>query len=412
MTETKERVVLVAVQREVCDEQFAQRLAELASLVDTAGGEVVATVTQKRERHDARTVIGKGKVAELVDVVTALSVDTVVVNESLSPSQVRDLQAAVDCAVIDRVQLILDIFALRARSREGSLQVAVAQLEYLLPRLAGQGKNLSRQGAGIGARGPGETKLESDRRYIKKRIQDCKQQLKELAKHRQRAREQRHNSSIFQIGLVGYTNAGKSTLLNRLTAAETYEQDQLFATLDPLTRQMLLCDRYSVTLTDTVGFIQDIPTQLIHAFQSTLEESRGVDLLLHVVDASAPQIETHERTVLSLLRELDMHQIPILTVYNKSDLAPNTFHPTLHPHVVISAFSSADIERLHQAIWQQVQQAFDSYHCTFALGEEQRKHHVQQTTYVLQERFDDADCLYHVWGYRRPERVGLEKEGS
>ena len=282
----KEKVILVSVQLRQSDELFAYELEELERLVNAANGEVVATIVQKRPSIDARTVVGKGKLEELQHLVTELQPETVIFEQELSPRQMRNIQAVIECKVFDRIQLILDIFAMRAKSREGKLQVSLAQLNYLLPRLAGQGINMSRLGGGIGTRGPGETQLETDRRHINRQITEIKKDLAETSKHRERSREKRSESGVFQIGLLGYTNAGKSTILNRLTEADTFEEDLLFATLDPLTRKMTFSDQFEATLTDTVGFIQNLPTQLIHAFQSTLEESRGVYLLLHVVDSS------------------------------------------------------------------------------------------------------------------------------
>lgn len=396
-----ERVILVGVQRNETDEAFTYSLEELERLTDTANGQVVAILTQKRERFDSRTVIGKGKMEELKALVEELDVDTIIFQNELSPSHMRNIQEVVDCKVLDRVQLILDIFALRARSKEGKLQVELAQLNYLLPRLSGQGKNLSRLGGGIGTRGPGETKLESDRRHIQTQISECKKQLKDIEQHRARSRELRQQSATFQLGLIGYTNAGKSTLLNRLSDANTYEQDQLFATLDPLTRQIELCGMHQMTLTDTVGFIQDIPTQLIHAFQSTLEESRGVDMLIHVVDTSAENYQSHQDTVLKLLKELKMDNIPIVTIYNKKDRANDLFTPTLWPNIVISALDVNDIEKTHNFLWQEIQKQLVYYDKTFTLGQEAIVTKITNETYVLQSDFDTDKLVYRVKGYAK-----------
>ena len=257
MENTKERVMIVAVQTTQSDEQFQYALEEMKQLVDTAQGEVVVTVTQKRETYSGRTMIGKGKVEEISHLVDELEIDLIVFYQSLTGSQTKNLNETINARIIDRVQLILDIFAMRARSKEGKLQVQLAQLNYLLPRLSGQREGLSRQGGGIGTRGPGETRLETDRRYIRKQIQDNEEQLEQIKKHRERSREKRKSSNGFQLGLIGYTNAGKSTILNQLTQAGTYQMDQLFATLDPLTRQVDLFPNFEVTLTDTVGFIQE-----------------------------------------------------------------------------------------------------------------------------------------------------------
>ena len=331
MENTKERVMIVAVQTTQSDEQFQYALEEMKQLVDTAQGEVVVTVTQKRETYSGRTMIGKGKVEEISHLVDELEIDLIVFYQSLTGSQTKNLNETINARIIDRVQLILDIFAMRARSKEGKLQVQLAQLNYLLPRLSGQGTALSRQGGGIGTRGPGETQLETDKRHIRKQISDIEAQLEQTKLHRQRSRMKRNRSNGFRMGLIGYTNAGKSTILNQLTDAGTYQMDQLFATLDPLTRKVDLADHYDVTLTDTVGFIQDLPTTLIHAFESTLEESADVDLLVHVVDASSPNFLMHEKTVHELVEELEMETIPMVTIYNKSDLIVGEFQPNAYP---------------------------------------------------------------------------------
>ncbi|MBF0780225.1 MULTISPECIES: GTPase HflX [unclassified Granulicatella] len=396
-----EKVILVGVQRTEKDDAFQYSLEELEQLCQTAGGQVVATLTQKRERFDSKTVIGKGKMQELVALVDELQADTIVFQQELSPSHVRNIQEQIECKVIDRIQLILDIFALRARSKEGKLQVELAQLNYLLPRLSGQGKNMSRLGGGIGTRGPGETKLESDKRHIQTQISECKRQLKEVSEHRQRSREQRKNSQIFQIGLIGYTNAGKSTLINRLTDAKTYEQDQLFATLDPLTRQFKLCHQFKMTITDTVGFIQDIPTQLIHAFESTLEESRSVDFFIHVVDSSAENYQEHEKTVLHLLKELRMDTIPMITVYNKKDKIQEQFTPTLKPYIWLSTLLEEDIRQLHYFLWEHIQKQLCAYNLSYPLGQEAIVTKLTNETFVTNSTFNADTLEYEVVGFAK-----------
>lgn len=341
---TIEKAILVGCQtQEIDDLRFQYSMDELASLTETAQGEVLISVLQKRERIHPATYLGKGKVEELKALSEELEADLVIFNDELSPGQKRNLARELNARIIDRTQLILDIFAQRARSKEGKLQVELAQLQYLLPRLAGQGTALSRLGAGIGTRGPGETKLESDRRHIRRRIDDIKGQLAVIVQHRDRYRERRKKNKTFQVAIVGYTNAGKSTLFNRLSEAESYEENQLFATLDPMTRKLILPSGFLALITDTVGFIQDLPTTLIAAFRSTLEEVKEADLLLHVVDMSNPDYFHHEKTVNKLLEDLEVKDIPQLTVYNKRDAKHPDFVPTAGtPTVFISAFDKED----------------------------------------------------------------------
>lgn len=325
----KEKAILVGCQLpHVSDERFSYSMEELAALTKTADGTVVSTVTQKRNRVDLATYIGKGKVDELAVLCEELSPDVLIFNDELSPSQLKALVTTLDVKIIDRTQLILDIFAKRARTREGKPQIELAQPQYALPRLSGQGINLSRQGGGIGTRGPGETKLETDRRHIRNRIHEINVQLSTVIRHRSRYRERRKKNGVLQIALVGYTNAGKSTWFNRLTDADSYEENLLFATLDPMTRKMMLPSGYSVLLSDTVGFIQDLPTTLIAAFRSTLEEVKEADLILHMIDSSHEDYEGHEETVKRLLEELEADDIPVLTVYNKRDRKRPDFIPS------------------------------------------------------------------------------------
>ena len=401
MENTKERVMIVAVQTTQSDEQFQYALEEMKQLVDTAQGEVVVTVTQKRETYSGRTMIGKGKVEEISHLVDELEIDLIVFYQSLTGSQTKNLNETINARIIDRVQLILDIFAMRARSKEGKLQVQLAQLNYLLPRLSGQREGLSRQGGGIGTRGPGETRLETDRRYIRKQIQDIEEQLEQIKKHRERSREKRKSSNGFQLGLIGYTNAGKSTILNQLTHAGTYQMDQLFATLDPLTRQVDLFPNFEVTLTDTVGFIQELPTTLIHAFESTLEESADVDLLVHVVDASNVQFSLHEKTVIDLVNDLEMQEIPMVTVYNKTDLIEGEFQPNLYPSIQISAVNEADVERLKAFLKEQVKAQMTYYEEWLDVTQTKELNQLQQRTLVESLNYDEEKNQYCVKGYRK-----------
>jgi GTP-binding protein HflX len=297
-----------------------ESLDELAFLAASAGGEVVSRITQERDQIDPAIFIGVGKLQLLKDILTAQDSQTVVFDENLSPAQQRNLEHATGAKVIDRTQLILDIFAHRARTREGKLQVELAQLNYLLPRLSGKGVELSRLGGGIGTRGPGETKLEADQRKIRRRIHKIKEELERVRAHRHLHRSFRDSIPVPVISLVGYTNAGKSTLFNALTQAETYASNQLFATLDPLLRRLRLPSHREIILSDTVGFIHKLPHTLISAFQATLEEVREASMLLHVIDLVNPHFEQQRAAVYQVLEELKIKEKPILELYNKTDL--------------------------------------------------------------------------------------------
>lgn len=294
-------------------------LEELRQLALSAGVEVVGEFFQKRAEPNPVTYLGQGKAQELGALVEKLQANTVIADDDLSPIQQRNLEDIVHARVIDRTQLILDIFARRAHTREGKLQVELAQLTYLLPRLRGEGVVMSRLGGGIGTRGPGETKLESDRKRIRKRIQDLEEEIEEVKQHRNRARESRRRLPFPSAALVGYTSAGKSTLLNALTGAHVYTDARLFATLDPTTRRVLLPSGWGVLLTDTVGFIQRLPYHLVAAFRATLEEVVEADLLIHVVDVSHPHREAQMTAVKEVLEELGAGHKPLITAYNKAD---------------------------------------------------------------------------------------------
>jgi GTPase len=395
-----EKVILVGCQTVEDDQHFYYSMDELESLTKTANGEVLTTLTQKRDRVHPSTYIGSGKVDELKALVEELEVNLVIFNDELSPSQVRNLAKHIEARIIDRTQLILDIFAQRARSKEGKLQVELAQLQYLLPRLGGQGTQLSRLGAGIGTRGPGETKLESDRRHIRRRIDDIKTQLSVIVQHRDRYRERRKKNKAFQIALVGYTNAGKSTLFNRLTEAESYEENQLFATLDPMTRKVILPSGFTALITDTVGFIQDLPTSLIAAFRSTLEEVKEADLLLHVVDSSNPDYFQHEKTVNKLLEELETSQIPQLTVYNKIEVRHADFMPsTKNESIQISAFLEKDQKELKQRIEAKVLSMMDFYHVNVPSTEGKLLSQLKNETILRELYFQEETQMYVCKGY-------------
>lgn len=316
--EQQERVILFAASTNDSDDT-EESVEELKELVKTAGAETVGTVIQNRENIHPGTYLGKGKIQELKEMVWESGATGVVCDDELSPAQLKNLEDALDTKVMDRTMIILDIFAARAKTREGKIQVELAQLRYRAVRLVGLRNSLSRLGGGIGTRGPGETKLEVDRRRIHERISQLKSELQDVERHRDVVRKQREQSGTLTAAIVGYTNAGKSTLLNRLTGAGILAEDKLFATLDPTTRALVLPGGEKVLLTDTVGFIRKLPHHLVEAFKSTLEEARYCDVILHVVDCSNPQMDMQMHVVYETLRRLDIKDKEIITVFNKVD---------------------------------------------------------------------------------------------
>ena len=357
-----ERVVLVGLWTEGTVEEAENSLRELAALAETAGSQVLEGLLQRRRHPDPGTYLGSGKAAELADLVQATGADTVIVDSELAPSQRRGLEDVVKVKVIDRTALILDIFAQHAQSREGKVQVELAQLEYLLPRLRGWGESMSRQaggqvagGAGIGSRGPGETQIELDRRRIRTRMAKLRRQIAQMAPARAGQRQSRRTGAVPSVAIVGYTNAGKSSLLNRLTGAGVLVQNQLFATLDPTVRRSQTPDGRTFTFADTVGFVRNLPTQLVEAFRSTLEEVAGADVILHVVDASHPDPTGQIVAVREVLREIEgTRDIPELVALNKSDLADPGAVAALRTRepgaVPVSARTGAGIAELTEAI--------------------------------------------------------------
>ena len=314
----KEKLILVGVASSANDDT-EQSLDELCDLVDTAGGVVVGRVIQRREMIHPATYVGKGKIEEIKELLWETDADGIVCDDELSPAQTANLTEFLDTKVMDRPLIILDIFAGRASTSEGKIQVELAQLRYRQTQLTGAGKALSRLGGGIGTRGPGEKKLEMDRRLIKNRIALLNRELKDVKRHRDLTREQRSRNHMQVAAIVGYTNAGKSTLLNTLTDAKVLEEDQLFATLDPTTRNLKLPSGQEMLVTDTVGFIRKLPHHLIEAFRSTLEEAKYADLILHVVDSSNPQMDEQMYVVYETLRKLEVMNKPVITVFNKMD---------------------------------------------------------------------------------------------
>jgi len=360
----QDRVLLVGLMTEdMSPQRFQDSLEELARLVESAGGEVLDTVQQKRSHPHPQTVVGQGKVEEIALSAHHLGANIIVFNRDISASQARNLEAEIGLRVVDRTEVILDIFAQRAQSQAGKLQVELAQLEYMLPRLRGRGQEMSRLGAGIGTRGPGETKLETERRTIQRRIAQLQQEVNQLQAHRARLRQQRQQQEVPSIALVGYTNAGKSTLLNVLTHAEVYTADRLFATLDPTTRKLVITEpqtqeRRTILLTDTVGFIHELPPALRDAFRATLEEVTEANALLHVVDLSHPAWESHLHSVEEVLGEMPAMSGPTLIAFNKVDRVDSetlTLAQQKYPEAVfISATQSLGLETLRQRLLQLV----------------------------------------------------------
>ncbi|MGM9669351.1 MAG: GTPase HflX [Faecousia sp.] len=349
----RERAVLVGLNADCFrSDQTAteESLEELEALLETAGGFCTAKILQNRHSPDAHSFIGEGKAQEVRMLIEATASTMAVFDNDLSPGQIRALEEILGVTVLDRSALILDIFAQRARTREGRLQVELAQYRYLLPKLSGMGKSLSRQGGGIGTRGPGETKLESDRRHIRERITRLEQELEQVRNVRAVQRERRIKNSVPVVAIVGYTNAGKSTLLNRLTGAGIPANNRLFDTLDTTSRQLTVSDNLDVVLSDTVGFIAKLPHHLVEAFRATLEELQYADLLLHVIDSADPNREEHIRVVEKLITQLAKPGTPVILCYNKADLVQPEDIPVGENTVAISAAGGTGMESLLSAI--------------------------------------------------------------
>lgn len=347
--QTPETSVLVGLDTGDYDAEVS--IDELEELAKTAGSKVLAKIIQKKEKTDPATYIGSGRLREIRDFCRDNEADLIIFDCELSPSQQRNVENFTDVRVIDRTTLILDIFATRARSKEGRIQVELAQLKYSLPRLGGKGTELSRLGGGIGTRGPGETKLESDRRHIRRRIEALSAELKEIEKRRIRMRNRREKTGIESVAIVGYTNAGKSTLMNALTNAGVLAQDKLFATLDPTARALTLPDGRQVMLIDTVGLVRRLPHELVEAFKSTLEEASAAHVILNVCDASSPECSEHLEVTQKLLKELGCESTPIISVMNKCDLVENIYDmPSIGKTVMISALQGKGLDRLLKEI--------------------------------------------------------------
>lgn len=352
LIETKQkadRALLISVDTGKFDAEAS--LNELWELCESAGAEPVLTVLQKLDKVESATFVGSGKLIEIKENCESYDIDLIIADSELSPTQIKTLERECGVRVIDRTTLILDIFALRAKSKEGKLQVELAQLKYLLPRLTGKGVELSRLGGGIGTRGPGETKLETDRRHIHRRMETLKDQLKDVENHRQRLRERRDKDGVITVAIVGYTNAGKSTLMNYLTDAGVLAQDKLFATLDPTSRALKLPSGVTVMMIDTVGLVRRLPHGLVEAFKSTLEEAALSDIILNVCDASSEEASVHMKVTADLLTELGCGDTPIINVFNKCDkLSPLEIGADNDKNVHISAKIGKGVDKLLEAI--------------------------------------------------------------
>ncbi|HCY9214918.1 TPA: GTPase HflX [Staphylococcus aureus] len=399
-----EKAVLVGVHAQD-DKQFnfESTMEELSSLSETCQLEVLGQITQNRDRVDRKYYVGKGKIEEIQAFIEFKDIDVVITNDELTTAQSKSLNEALGVKIIDRTQLILEIFALRARSKEGKLQVELAQLDYLLPRLQGHGKSLSRLGGGIGTRGPGETKLEMDRRHIRTRMNEIKHQLRTVEEHRERYRNKRNQNQVFQVALVGYTNAGKSSWFNVLANEETYEKDQLFATLDAKTRQIQINDGFNLIISDTVGFIQKLPTTLIAAFKSTLEEAKGADLLVHVVDSSHPEYRTQYDTVNDLIKQLDMNHISQIVIFNKKDLCDHASNRPASdlPNVFVSSKNDGDKLLVKTLFIDEIKRQLTYYDEAIATNNADRLYFLKQHTLVTELKYDEIENVYRIKGFKK-----------
>lgn len=407
LEECKERLVLVAVS--VGDEGLAQdSLEELAELVQTAGGLPVGQFIQNRTGFDTATYIGSGKVTELKQYLIETDADGIVCDDELTPSQMNNLERELEVKILDRTMVILDIFAARASTKEGKIQVELAQLRYRSTHLIGLGGILSRQGGGIGTRGPGEKQLEIDRRVIRERISKLKVELEQVKTNRATQRKQRLGNGVPVVCIVGYTNAGKSTLLNTLTHSEVLSEDKLFATLDPTTRSLELPDGQKVLLTDTVGFIRKLPHHLIQAFRSTLEEAKYSDYILHVVDASNPRMDIQMHTVYETLRELEIEGRPIITVFNKTDRDKvpeilKDFHADRTYR--ISATTGAGLQELMNGIGTCIRENRLYLEHLYPYKEAAKIARIRQTGQILEEVYREDGILIRAYVDRRGNYV-------
>ncbi len=391
----QERALLISVDDGTFDASVS--MDELAELAKTAGAEVVGALIQKRDHPEAATFVGYGKLAEIIMFCENSDVDLIIADSELTPTQGRNLEKLTKCRVIDRTMLILDIFAARARTSEGKTQVELAQLRYQLPRLAGQGASLSRLGGGIGTRGPGETKLESDKRHIRRRIQKLEEALQEMEKRRNLLRKRRKKNGVTTVAIVGYTNAGKSTLMNALTDAGVLTENKLFATLDPTSRALLLPDGREIMLVDTVGLIRRLPHKLVEAFQSTLEEAAEADLILNVCDAADEHCAEHLEVTKSVLAELGCADTPMISVMNKCDLVGNIYAmPTFQGTVLISALEKRGLDELLDAIQRALPQTRREAKLLIPFQNGAEAARLRNESVVMEEEYRPEGLFLHV----------------
>ncbi|MFV9567688.1 GTPase HflX [Thermoanaerobacter mathranii] len=384
-----ERAILVGIISTTEDEESMGELKELAL---TAGVEVIGVMTQKRDTIHKAHYIGKGKLEELKFFVENQEADLIIVNDELTGTQIKNMEDFLNVKVIDRTNLILDIFAKRARSKEGMLQVELAQLKYRLPRLVGMGGQLSRLGGGIGTRGPGETKLEADRRHIQNRIKVIEKKLEEIKRHRDLQRSRRKKNQVPVVAIVGYTNAGKSTLLNALTKAEVYVEDKLFATLDPTARRLILPSGREVILIDTVGFIRKLPHDLVEAFKSTLEEVKYADLLLHVIDVTSPDMEEKIKVVERVLSDLGAINIPKINVFNKIDLLEVVLKGN-EREVYISAKNKIGFDNLLEAIEREIFKDVEVVNFLLPYDKTKEYNYLKEKTKIIEENYNEDGIM-------------------
>lgn len=395
LKEKEERVILVGVSVSDADDT-KDSLEELKELAKTAGALTVDVVIQNREYIHPGTYVGKGKIDEIKELIWEFDATGIICDDELSPAQMKNLQDELDVKVMDRTLLILDIFAARATTSEGKIQVELAQLKYRQSRLAGFGTALSRLGGGIGTRGPGEKKLEMDRRLIKGRITQLNRELKEVRRHRELTREHRAKTKIPVVAIVGYTNAGKSTLLNKLTGADVLEEDKLFATLDPTTRNLRLSGGQEILLTDTVGFIRKLPHHLIEAFKSTLEEAKYADIILHVVDASNSQMDEQMHIVYETLKGLEVTDKPVITAFNKQDRLTQSvvLRDFKADHIVnISAKTGEGLEKMKEILEDVLREKKMAVECIYPYAEAGKIQMIRKYGELLEEEYRD-DGIY------------------